>query len=203
MSLNLRQFFSLNEKQARQAEIVLKSEKLQELKNKIQKDRPKEPLPDYFYDRLFEVILTKLDSELLNIDLIEDILLPAWSKHPELQEYRDPEKHPPGETVLVPLLEHAITSNHEPTIALSIAGQSLGEMTFEVEVESIVKGAILEIQDAKIVKVKLEGLDAAGSLSVSGVSFLEKDLARLELPGSIDLPEGVPIAIEPAHLIDE
>ncbi len=195
MSLNLRQFFSLNEQQARQAEIILKSEKLQDIKNRIQQDNPKETLPDRFYNHLFEVVLTKLD-ELLNLDLIEDILLPAWSKHPELQEYRDPEKHPPGETALVPLLEHAITSSHEPSIEPSIAGQSLGEITFEVEIESIVKGAILEIQDAKIVNVKLGGLDVAGSLSLSGVSFLEKDLASLELPGSIDLPEGVPIAID-------
>jgi hypothetical protein len=192
MSLSLSQFFSINEQQARQAEIILKSERLKDIKQQVEEGASKSKLPDSFYNNLFEVVLTKL-NELLNLDIVRDILLPAWSKHPELQEYRDPEKHPPEETALVPLLEHAITSSHEPTIDPSIAGQSLGEIAFEVEIEAIVKGAILEIRDAKIMKVKLGGVDASGSLGFSGVSFLDKDLASLELPGSIDLKEGFPI----------
>jgi hypothetical protein len=193
MSITLSQFFGINKQQARQAEIILKSEKLKDIKQTIEEENPKNKLPDSFYDNLFEVVLTKL-NELLNLDIFQDILLPAWSKHPELQEYRDPEKHPPDEIALVPLLEHAITSSHKPTIEPTIAGRSLGEIAFEVEVEAIVKGAILEIRDAKIVKVKLGGIDASGSLGFSGVSFLEKDLASLEFPGSIDLPEGFAIA---------
>jgi hypothetical protein len=131
-------------------------------------------------------------DELLEIDLLVGVFLPAWRKHPDLQEYRDLDRHPPEETALVPLVEHSIITSHAPTIEPTLASQSLGEIEFEVEGEFLIKGAILEVRDAKIMKVRIGGIDGTGTLGLAGVSFLEKE-RNCDFMGSVTLPEGVPI----------
>jgi len=189
--ISLSQFFGLNELGDRQVASLANSEMFQPLQQNMAEASQGVSLPDSFYHDLFQVMLDKL-AELLEIDLLRGVLIPAWKTHPDLQEYGDPAKHPPEETAIVPLVEHSVTTRHAPTLEPSLADRSLGEMEFEVEGEFWVKGAILEVRDAKIVKVRLSGIEGTGSLGLAGVSFLQKD-GTVDLVGSFDLAEGVPI----------
>lgn len=193
--ISLSQFFGLNDISDRQVASFANSKMFQPLKQNMADASRGVALPENFYHDVFQVILDKL-AELLEIDLLRGVFIPAWKTHPDLQEYCDPDKHPPGETAIVPLVEHSVTTSHLPTLEPSLAGRSLGELEFEVEGEFLVKGAILEVRDAKIVKVRLGDIKGTGTLGLAGVSFLQKE-GDVDLIGSFDLAEGIPI-IDPA-----
>lgn len=193
--ISLSQFFGLNDISDRQVASLANGEMFQQLKQNMAEASQGVTLPERLYHDLFQVMLDKL-AELLEIDILRGVLIPAWKTHPDLQEYGDPDKHPPDETAIVPLVEHSVATNHAPTLEPSLAGRSLGEMEFGVEGEFLVKGAILEVRDAKIVKVRLSGIEGTGTLGLAGVSFLQKD-GNVDLVGSFDLQEGVPI-VDPA-----
>lgn len=189
--ITLSQFFGLKARSIPQVSALVNSETFHNLKQKIAQENPGVTFPESFYNDLFGMMLEKL-GDLLDIDLLKGVFIPAWRQHPDLQEYRDRDKHPPEETALVPLVEHSITTSHTPTIEPTLAGRSLGEIEFEVEGEFLIKGAILEVRDAKIMKVRFGGIDGTGTLGLAGVSFLEKS-GNLDISGNLDLQEAVPI----------
>jgi hypothetical protein len=189
--ITLSQFFGLKSRSNPQVSALVNSQTFHNLKQKIAEESPGVTFPESYYNDLFEMMLEKL-GDLLDIDLLKGVFIPAWRQHPDLQEYRDLEKHPPGETALVPLVEHSITTSHAPTIEPTLAGRSLGEIEFEVEGEFLIKGAILEVRDAKIMKVRFGGIHGTGTLGLAGVSFLDKS-GNLDISGNLDLQEAVPI----------
>src|SRR5262245_18512962 len=56
-------------------------------------------------------------GNLLNQIRLVDIFVGAWNKSRELRKYSDPKKYPPDEANFVPLVEHTITSTHQPYLA--------------------------------------------------------------------------------------
>ena len=189
--ITLSQLFNVKDKAAKQAAKLLKSEKLKNIKKEMAEKAGGISLPSSFYENIFTMAIEKLD-ELLQIDIGKDIFAAAWSKHQALLEYYDREKYPPDQSFLVPLGEHSLTTEHAPTVEPSINGNSLGSLEFQVEANFTIEGAVLEIRDAKIIKIGLGKIKGTGTLGLMGITFLEKE-HEIELPGSLDLGEGVPI----------
>lgn len=193
--ITLSQFFGLTARSIPQVSKLVNSQTFHNLKQKIAQDNPGVDFPESFYDDLCEMMLENL-SELLDIDLLKGIFIPAWRQHPDLQEYRDFTKHPADEIALVPLVDHSIVTTHAPKIEPTVGGRSLGEIKFDVKGEFYIKGAILQVRDAKIQKIRFGGIDGTGTLSLAGVSFLEK-VGNLDISGNLDLQEAVPIGNVP------
>lgn len=190
-SITLSQFFNVKDRAAKKAAKLLKSEKLQNIKQKIADKAGGVTLPSSFYENLFTIAIEKLD-EVLQIDIAKDIFATAWSKHQALLEYYDREKYPPDQSFLVPLGEHSLKSEHAPTVEPSINGNSIGSLEFQLEANFTIEGAVLEIRDAKIMKICLANIKGTGTLGMMGITFIEKE-HEIKLPGTLDLGEGVPI----------
>jgi hypothetical protein len=189
--LTLSEFLNIKELGAAKVEELLNSEQFQNLKQKIGQEKEAVNLPGSFYKDLLKLMLNKLDN-LLNIDIIRDIFAKNWSKHRDLLKYLDLEKYPPEIPFVFALAKHSLTTEHTPAIEPSLAGKPLGKLEFKVEVEFVIKGVILEVCNAKIMKICLSNLEGTGTLSFAGLSFLETERS-IELPGVFDLEEGVPI----------
>lgn len=187
----LSQFFGLTARSIPQVSKLVNSQTFYEIKQKIARENPGVNFPEGFYDELCEMMLEELGN-LLDIDLLKGIFIPAWRQHPDLQEYRDLTKYPADEIALVPLVDHSILTSHSPTIEPTLGGRSLGEIKFEVEGEFLIKGAILEVREGKILKIRFGGIDGTGTLGLAGVCFLEK-VGNLDISGNLDLQEAVPI----------
>jgi hypothetical protein len=139
----------------------------------------------------FDIIVKKI-TDILDIGIL-DIMVMAWNKYRMLLKYADREKYPPGETLLVPLVEHTIKSEHRPFIEILINDKPVGKVEFNITISLMLKGIILKIQDGKIKGVTTGTCKGKGTIKCENIVILEKETAPISLPGSIDLGEGIPI----------
>ena len=129
---------------------------------------------------------------LLDIRLL-DVMGWAWKKGRELEAYRDTQRYPPDKTFSVPLVEHKITSTHEPHVDIRMNDKKVGSIHFAVHIEIAIKAVILEIRNARIKKIHAGECKAKGSFLCEGVLLAERESKSLDLPGVIDLGEGLEI----------
>lgn len=184
----LNQFLSIKDLSKKQLSEIVKSKEFRPVRDKMKKQLKGLPVPEKF----FEEILKQL-SELLNID-IRAVLLSVWAKSEEFGKFLNTEDYPPGEIVLVPLAEHTITSEHAPSLKSFLNKIPLAEMTFHINIELALKGAILKIQDGKIMGGTLGSCAGKGSITYGEDQvLLQKESEPWQLPGSIDLSDGIPI----------
>jgi hypothetical protein len=188
--LTFNDFFEMNEV-AGKSEQFFNSQAFQNVKQKLTEEAKGVKLSKGFQEGMFNLMLDKL-VELLEINIPKDVLAEAWSKHKSLQEYRDGEKHPPEKTALVPLVEHSLKTSHAPSMEVTMFERTLGTLVLQIEAKFLIKGVILEISNARIMKLRLSEIDGNIKLQFLGVPFLEKK-TTLKLPGVFDLKEGVAI----------
>jgi hypothetical protein len=129
---------------------------------------------------------------LLDIRLL-DVMGWAWKKGRELEAYRDTERYPPDKPFRVHLVDHKITSTHKPDVEIRINKKPVGRVHFAVNIEITVRGVILEIRNARIKKIDAGDCKATGSFFCEGFLLAERESKPLDLPGTIDLGEGLEI----------
>jgi len=131
-------------------------------------------------------------GELLDIPFPE-IMLRAWKKGIDLRKYADPVEYPPDRIEIVPMLEHTITSKHQPELRFEVNRVKLGAIPFTIIVKLELKGFSLEIQSGRIRKIHTGECSCSGSLQCLNVKLLDKESSGLSFPGTIDLGEGYPV----------
>jgi hypothetical protein len=136
-------------------------------------------------------VLAKAE-DLLDIRLL-DVMRWAWKKGRELEAYRDTERYPPDKTFSVPLVEHKITSTHTPHVDIRMNDKTVGSIHFVVNIEIAIKAMTLEIQNARIRKIDSGDCKATGRFLCEGLLLAERESKPLDLPGTIDLGEGLEI----------
>jgi|GEM_PF-3246813 len=160
-----------------------------------------ETLSGEVYASVFTAVMDRLD-EILPVDLPRDVLAGAWSRYRGLQEYRDPERYPPGERYTMALmLSQTITSEHAPSVTpvVEFAGQrvELQTITLPVALELTVEGGELGIEDARIVSLSTGTCTYKVTMHVRYGEGAETLVAEKE--GTLDVmpryefAEGVPI----------
>lgn len=140
----------------------------------------------------FDEIVNRI-ADLLDVGIVE-IAVGAWNKYRALRKYADRKRYPPNETFLVPLVTHTIKSTHHPYIELLMDGKPIGRIDFSIDLELTLEGAILKIRDGRIVEIRVGSAKGEGRLKCEEFVLFERGTGPLELPGSIVLPEGIPIA---------
>lgn len=188
----LKHFFSIEHLTKERLSEIARSKEFHPIREKMKKAMKGVPVPAAFLEQMLKQL-----SDLLHID-IRAILVSAWSKSDEFLDYIDPDKYPPDEKILVPLVEHTITSEHSPSLKSFINQIPIGEIKFHVDLELVLKGVILKIQNGKIMEVTVGSCDGKGEVKVGDEILLERESSPWELPGSIDLGDGIPIQ-EKAH----
>jgi hypothetical protein len=126
-------------------------------------------------------------AELLDISFV-DVMLRGWQKYALIRKYTSADAAPSDETILIPLSEHTIHSEHNPHIEILRGGRELARISFSVIIELHLDGFVLKIRNRRIEEVQAGRLTASGGLKCEGVTLAEKELQPVELPGSIRLP---------------
>lgn len=134
-------------------------------------------------------VIAKLSDELLKIEVV-DILVATWKKNEELAEYLDQKKHPPDQVNLVPLFDHTIESEHEPSIEIRLGETPLQNLQFTVVLELELEGVLLKIQDRKIKEIKLGACKGKGEIKYKETTLVEKETQSVNLPSLIVFHEG-------------
>lgn len=184
---SLNQFFVIDDLSKKQVSQLTQSRGFEAIKQKWSKKLKGVPVSKGLVEQLVRPL-----SDLLNVDL-RAILVSAWSQSNELAKFLDPEKYPPGETQIVSLTEHTLTSTHQPVLKPYINKVALGQIKFNVLLELTLKGANLKIQDGKIMEATLGSCQGHGSVKYEDYALIEKELQELTLPGTIKLGDGIPL----------
>ena len=140
---------------------------------------------------VWKSIIDHMDK-LLEINIVE-IMMRPWKNYGGLAKYKDAEKYPPDRTYIVPLLEHTITSSHNPQIVVELEPLFKTTIPVDITIELLLKGFALEIQAGRIKKIHTGECKGSGLVQCMNVTLLRKELEAFSLPGIIDLGEGIRI----------
>lgn len=146
------------------------------------------------WDAVLDVV-DKKAVEALNIPLIT-LLFPAWKKYQEIEDLANPAKHPPDEELLASLVEHTIEVKREPELVITYDGVELSRIELSLRIALTLEGIILCIQDGVITEIREGSAKGKATLVLEGETILEKSLGPVELPGRLDLGEGISLRDE-------
>lgn len=132
-------------------------------------------------------------DELMDIPFAE-IAAGAWDKYRLLRKYADPQKYSPAEVIEVPLATHTIRSEHKPYLEILVDDKVLGKVDFDIELELTLEGAVVAIRDGKIREIRVGSCEGSGSVKCENVTLAERKTRAFQLPGSIPLEDGIPLA---------
>ena len=124
---------------------------------------------------------------------LSDVLAGAWRDYRELRECADPAKHSADEIISLPLVDHSIETTFRPYLEVVIGNRPPMRVGFEITIELELHGVTLKIEDAIIRSIYIGTCRAAGSVKCEGVALIERKTRELELPGEIELQDGIPI----------
>ncbi len=184
----LNHFFSFNATglPRRPLQALEAGEKMSEIRERIARDSGSVSWPVAFSELVNKI------GDVLDIRLT-DILCSAWHKYREIRKYADSTAYPPGETFLVPLAKHTVNSVHRPSIEILVDDCPVAVVDVAVEISLTLEGAVLKISDGKIKGITTGYCTGSGIITCEGFTVLEKKTEPWNLPGSIDLGEGIPI----------
>jgi len=188
--ITLNQIFAFKEKELAQDKLseIESSERIFSLKERVSKE-----VKEIKWPVTFSEIIKKI-GDLLNIP-IPDIMIKAWNKYGILQKYLDKKKYSPEETIIIPLAEHTIKSDHHPYIEILINDEPVGKIKFDINIALTLKGITLKIQNGRIKEILTGDCKGRGTIKYENLVILERQLGSISLPGSIDLGQGVTIPI--------
>jgi len=191
---SLVEFFSLDNISKEKLSQIVKTKEFVRFKETLSKKLPGVPMTEAF----FEMVIAEL-SKLLNID-VRAILLSAWNKSGDILQYADPQKYDQKKTFMIPLAEHTILSEHEPSLHFSFSKIPLGEIKLNISLQLNLKGAFLKIQNSRIMAFLIGSCQGKGWVKYGEVSLFERKSDTFTLPGSIELGAGIPLNAKTADI---
>ncbi len=124
---------------------------------------------------------------------IGEILLASWSKLGALNEAMKSTGADPTSVVILPLLDHKVSSTHAPCIDLLCAGKELAKLAFDISVVLQLKGVELEVRRGAITAVTAGKAVAEGKLVLAGKTLVQRKSKDLPLPGRLALGAPSPV----------
>ncbi len=187
--LTLRHFFACgNEVVPREWPQELESgTAMADLKDKVRADARGVRWPAAFAE------IKKSVEPLLDVE-IPALLAAAWNKCRLLSKYLDRDRYPPDKTVMLPLAEHTVKSEHRPVIEIYLNDHLIGKINFLVTVSLVLEGLTLKIRGGRIVEILTGSCTGKGTISCENCLLAERATAPFALPGSIKLGDGIPVA---------
>ncbi len=131
-------------------------------------------------------------QDLLNLNVL-DVLVDAWKKYLQIEQYADAAKYGPGEKILAPLAEHTVKSQHHPCLQILLKEHEVGSVKFNLEFSLTLEGFVLMIQDAKILEIQTGSGKGEGSLSLAEITLWKREVKPVRFPGHISLGSGIPL----------
>ena len=98
---------------------------------------------------------------------VADILIGAWQRARDLRAALETTRESTNATVLVPLLAHAITSEHRPYVDI------------------VVEGVVLRVRQGQIADIMAGTVKVKGTLKFGDFVLFERTLGPISIPGSL------------------
>jgi hypothetical protein len=117
---------------------------------------------------------------LLDLDLGE-LVVAGWRKQGQLAAAAERTATNPGSSEVVELATHRISSAHHPSVELLVNDVHLATVTFDLEVEIVVRALVVTVRDGHVVSIRTGACDVAATLAAEGIRLASRR-AHFELP---------------------
>jgi hypothetical protein len=114
---------------------------------------------------------------------VADVLIGAWQRARDLRAAFETTRESANATVLVPLLGHAITSEHRPYVDIVVEGVPLARLVFPVKVEFRLEGVVVRVRQGQVADILAGSVTVKGTLKFGDFVLLERALAPISIPG--------------------
>lgn len=117
------------------------------------------------------------------------VIVGAWEKERMIEETLDASRETPAETVLLPLTEHTITSEHHPRIDLMVNGRPIYTIVLDILIQITLEGCVLTIRNGKMLQADIGDFRAGATVAYGDTILLEQESEPLDVPGTIHFEE--------------
>ena len=117
---------------------------------------------------------------LLDLDL-GDLVIAGWRKQGQLAAAAERTAANPGSSEVVELATHRVTSAHHPVVELLVNDAYLATVTFDLELEFIVRALVATVRDGHLVSLHSGTCDVVATLAAEGFPLASRR-AQFELP---------------------
>lgn len=124
------------------------------------------------------------------------ILANGWKHYSMFMDDVRRSRSNPEVEIVSAIAEHSIHSTLHPFVDVRLAGRTVHEIAFEVNLETKMKGLQLGLKKGEIVSVEVGECEWTGKITVEEVDVLERKLKTLTVPGHLRLKRGITIPID-------
>ena len=136
-----------------------------------------------------EAVIGEKFSEALDVDPMK-LFAEAWRKYSLLADAAKQSRS--GETVLVPMTEHAVKSELHPYVEIQL-GPVTKKIEFDVTLSVKLKGVIVKVESGEIRAVQAGTCEGSAEIGIGGQSLWKHAIKPVPLPGTIKRGAGIPI----------
>lgn len=129
----------------------------------------KMPIPQFAWHTIGSKATQAIRS-VLNFNIYE-VLARAWRKAPELQQFKDTDKYPPGQERSVLLGKHEISMYLYPDLTIYFGAVDIKDVRFNLEIGAEFRTAELLILNGHIIGIGGADFSAKAQLTYRGVRF--------------------------------
>jgi len=135
---------------------------------------------------------------LFDVQLL-DIMFAGWEKYRLVTDYADPDSHPASERTTLDLGKRSLSSTHNPTVRLMVNERVKATLTFTIKLQLQFEVLKLTLGAGRIWRIETGQCKGAGSVLMKNHTILQRSFQKVDLPGHIDFPEGIPIPSAKHH----
>jgi hypothetical protein len=117
---------------------------------------------------------------LVDLDM-GDLVVAGWRKQGQLAAAAERTAANPGSSEVVELATHRVSSAHHPSVELLVNDAHMATVTFDLEVEFVVKALVVTVRDGHVIGLHTGACDVAATLAAEGVQLASRQ-AHFELP---------------------
>ena len=129
-------------------------------------------------------------AELLNINLVDDVLLPGWREYRDLTSAARRTLAALGSTELVHLASHRVSAAQQPSVAIWVDGNRVATLHLRLSLVLDINALLARIRGGRLVAILTGSCDVTATLAIDGTDVVCKQ-AHLDLPGEVALRRAV------------
>jgi len=153
-----------------------------------------EKLAKELSSRLSTIVLDEIVTVMRRVlgVAVVDLLGAAWRKWEPLAAAGRRSLESPGSTEIVELLDHRITSTHQPGVDITVDGVKVAEIRLDVEIAIEIHGLTAVVTEGRLSALRTGRGEVSLNVSVDGTP-LPPMTRPFDLAMELDLGEGIPL----------
>jgi len=152
-------------------------------------DRALKGLPQAARDAAAREVTTAT-AGLLNINLVDDVLLPAWRQYRDLTSAARRTLAAPGSTELVHVASYRVSAEQQPSIAILVNGRKVATLHLRLSLVLDINALLARVRSGRLVAILTGSCDVTATLAINGTDVARKP-AHLDLPGEVALRRAI------------